>query len=107
MNEFSFEISIVQRIIFYHLKLFISNQMIKSVLFILLVDSINIRSSLNDLECLPFLLRVHKSYLVNNYYIKSIKRYQIQLINDVIIPVSQKNYLNIKKQLNLSTHNLI
>ena len=37
----------------------------------------------------------------------SIKRYQIQLINDVIIPVSQKNYLNIKKQLNLSTHNLI
>ena len=70
-------------------------------------DNISIRSSLNDLECLSFLLRVHKSYLVNSYYIKSIKRYQIQLINDVIIPVSQKNYLNIKKQLNLSTHNLI
>lgn len=70
-------------------------------------DNISIRSSLNDLEYLSFLLRVHKSYLVNSYYIKSIKRYQIQLINDVIIPVSQKNYLNIKKQLNLSTHNLI
>ncbi|WP_083784283.1 LytTR family transcriptional regulator DNA-binding domain-containing protein [Thomasclavelia spiroformis] len=54
-------------------------------------DSINIRSSTNNIsKYVSFLLHVHKRYLVNNYYIKSIKRYQIKLINGITIPVSQK-----------------
>lgn len=64
-------------------------------------DSIIVRSSLQEIaKQNHFLLLVHKKYLVNRYYIKSIKRYELELINDTIIPVSQKNYLQIKNTIN-------
>lgn len=64
-------------------------------------DSITVRSSLQKIaEQNPFLLHVHKKYLANLYYIKSIKRYELELINDMIIPISQKNYLKIKTTIN-------
>lgn len=60
-------------------------------------ENIIIRSSLRDiLNQGHFFIQVHKRYLVNNYYVKSIKRYEISLVSDIKIPVSQKNYLEIK-----------
>lgn len=63
-------------------------------------EKLTVRSSLRDiLKQGHFFLQVHKKYLVNLYYVKSIKRYELELINDIKIPVSQKNYLEIKKTL--------
>lgn len=65
-------------------------------------DPIIVRNSLSQiLEQSPFLTKVHKQYLVNNRYVKAIKRYQLTLIHDITIPVSQKNYLQIKQDLNI------
>ena len=65
-------------------------------------EPVIVRSSLsNILKYSSFLIQVHKQYLVNNLYVKSIKRYQLTLINDLTIPVSQKDYLLIKKYLGI------
>ena len=66
------------------------------------VEPVIVRSSLTDiLKQSSFLTQVHKQYLVNNLYVKSIKRYQLTLVNDLIITVSQKDYLLIKKHLEI------
>lgn len=65
-------------------------------------EPVIVRSSLsNILKHSSFLTLVHKQYLANNLYVKSIKRYQLTLINDLTIPVSQKDYLLIKKHLEI------
>lgn len=63
-------------------------------------NQLTVRSSLTAIyNENPFLIQVHKQYLVNKQYVKSIKRYQLTLTNDQIIPVSQKYYMTIKNVL--------
>ena len=65
-------------------------------------EPVIVRSSLTYiLKQSSFLTHVHKQFLVNNLYVKSIKRYQLTLVNDLTIPVSQKDYLLIKKYLGI------
>lgn len=44
--------------------------------------------------------RIHKSYIVNTLYVKSIQRYRVTLQNEVELPVSKENYLDIRAFLN-------
>lgn len=55
---------------------------------------------LRELERLcPFLLRTHKSYLVNPPYIKAIRRYTLTLQDQTELPVSKGQYMTVKKAL--------
>lgn len=67
-----------------------------------LLDSvISISSSLQTLEneAEGSLLRCHASFLVNPGYVKSISRFQLTMHNGDIIPIPEKKYTSIKKQL--------
>ena len=44
-------------------------------------------------------IRIHKSYLVNLKYFLDAKYNQAELIHDIVLPISQKKYSEIKKQL--------
>lgn len=64
--------------------------------------SFEIRKNLNQLlEELPFLLQVHKSWLVNPIYIAEIKRYVVTLSNKVQIPVGKSRYNEVKENLKM------
>lgn len=43
--------------------------------------------------------RVHKSYLVNKYFVESLERYEITVRGDVRIPVSKERYCDIREWL--------
>ncbi len=44
-------------------------------------------------------IRIHRSYIVNPDYIIGIKRFSVHLYNGVILPIPQKKYTKIKRQL--------
>lgn len=56
--------------------------------------------SLRELEELcPFLLRIHRCYLVHTTYVKAIQRYDLTLHDGTILPVSRDRYMAVKKAL--------
>lgn len=56
------------------------------------------RMNLSDIKH-PQLIQVHRSYIVNQRYIKSIKRYEAKLIDHICVPIGRERYLDIKKAL--------
>lgn len=56
------------------------------------------RITLNDLK-VPDLLNVHKSYRVNQQYIRDICQYRATLFNGTQIPIGKSRYLDVKKAL--------
>lgn len=56
------------------------------------------RIKLSDLQ-IPNLLSVHKSYRVNQQYIREICRYQATLFNGIQIPIGKSRYMDVKKAL--------
>lgn len=44
-------------------------------------------------------VKVHRSYLVNRKVIKSIQRCSVTMVNDDVIPIPYKKYVNVKKKL--------
>lgn len=56
------------------------------------------RIKLSDLQ-IPGLLSVHKSYRVNQQYIREICRYQATLFNGIQIPIGKSRYMDVKKAL--------
>ena len=65
-------------------------------------DRIVVRSKLADL-CATFkdteLIRVHQSYAVNPMFVNRFSDTELQLKNDIIIPVSRKFQQNVKMVL--------
>lgn len=60
-----------------------------------IVDISGILSS--QVKKLPsYFYRIHKSYLVNVNYIKSVERYALRLDDDTTLPISKNKYLNLK-----------
>ncbi len=47
------------------------------------------------------LCRVHQSYLINIAYVEFITRYEVTLIDDIIIPISKSRYKEANKQIKL------
>ncbi|WP_317856107.1 LytTR family transcriptional regulator DNA-binding domain-containing protein [Chakrabartyella piscis] len=47
----------------------------------------------------PQFYRIHKSYLVNTLYVKSIQRYKVVLQNDMELPVSKQKYVHAREIL--------
>ena len=45
-------------------------------------------------------LRSHASYLVNPFYVRSLKRFSLTLTNGTVLPVPEKKYTAFKKMLN-------
>jgi len=45
------------------------------------------------------IIRVHKSYAVNKYYIDSIQRYEMKLAGEYRIPISKQKYLDVLEKL--------
>lgn len=43
--------------------------------------------------------RIHKSYLINKYQVKSLERYAITLQGDIVLPVSKERYNEIREWL--------
>lgn len=56
--------------------------------------------SLRELEerC-PFLLRIHRSYLVHATYVAGIQRYTLTLHNGTVLPISKERYMSVKRIL--------
>ncbi|MCR5102376.1 MAG: LytTR family transcriptional regulator [Butyrivibrio sp.] len=48
----------------------------------------------------PSLIRTHSSYMVNPLYVKKISRFQIEMTNGTVLPVPEKKYTAVKKELN-------
>lgn len=42
---------------------------------------------------------IHRGYIVNILYIKSLKRYEAELISGIKIPVPARNYMNVKRNM--------
>lgn len=56
--------------------------------------------SLRELEELcPFLMRIHRSYLIHLFYVQGIRRYNVTLHNGISLPVSKERYMTLKKAL--------
>lgn len=61
----------------------------------------SIKEKLDDLEQRignDQFLRVHKSFLVNMGYIICVDRYRISLINEIVLPIAQSKYLDVKRK---------
>lgn len=63
-------------------------------------NDFNSSESVSELQpkC-ALLIRTHISYLVNPAYIQSVERFRITLTNGIILPIPEKKYTNIKKQI--------
>lgn len=61
-------------------------------------DTFEARTTLRDMQH-PELLKLHRSYLVNKRYIKSIRRYQATLTDGTTIPIGKERYMEIQRQL--------
>lgn len=46
-----------------------------------------------------YLLQIHRSYIVNVHYINSIRRYEVELHRGVILPIPQKQFTAIQKEI--------
>ncbi len=85
-----------------------------SILYIESTDSSHhslVHTTSGELPCLDRLtvlasqystqfLRCHASYLVNPYYVASLKRFSLTLSDGTILPVPEKKYTSFKKALN-------
>lgn len=56
-------------------------------------------------KCTSF-VRIHISYLVNPAYIQSVERFQITLTNGTTLPIPEKKYTGVKKEIALAMSNL-
>lgn len=61
----------------------------------LLIDVENKVKEVNS----EMMIRVHKSYIVNRYYINSIQRYELSVGGCYRIPISKLRYLEVKEKL--------
>ncbi len=57
--------------------------------------------SIGEMEtlCPPEFWKVHRSYIVNTRYVTSIKRYQLELISGITVPIPANSYMEIKQRL--------
>ncbi len=63
-------------------------------------SSFTMRSSLTQfLADVPCLMQIHKSYLINPLYVRSIKRYTITLAKDIKLPIGKSRYNTVKELL--------
>lgn len=46
-----------------------------------------------------YFCRTHRSYLVNIHYIEKVERYQLTLIQNLILPIPEKKYMEIKEKI--------
>lgn len=44
-------------------------------------------------------IRVHKSFLVNKYYVTNIRRYDVTLVNEYVVPIPKEKYKRVREQL--------
>lgn len=44
--------------------------------------------------------RIHKSYIINTDFLKSLKRYQVELSNDIILPLSKEKFMDFRVFIN-------
>lgn len=44
-------------------------------------------------------VKIHRSYLVNAYYVEKVERYQIRLFNGNVVPVPEKKYKEVKQKV--------
>lgn len=42
---------------------------------------------------------VHRSYLINTFYITGLHRYEVEMISDITIPIPALNYMQVKEDL--------
>lgn len=50
-------------------------------------------------KCSDILIRTHICYLVNPLYIRSVERFFVTLSTGVVLPIPEKKYTNVKKQI--------
>ncbi len=58
-------------------------------------------TSIGEMEmlCPPEFWKVHRSYIVNTRYVTSIKRYKLELISGITVPIPANSYMEIKQRL--------
>lgn len=56
-------------------------------------------------KCASF-VRIHISYLVNPSYIQAVERFHVTLTNGTILPIPEKKYTGVKKEIALAMSNL-
>lgn len=63
-------------------------------------NEFNSSESVSELQqkCALF-VRIHISYLVNPVYIQSVERFQVTLTNGTILPIPEKKYTGVKRQI--------
>lgn len=47
-----------------------------------------------------FFIRIHASYLINPLYIRNLRRFEVELADGTVLPVPEKKYTRIKKEIN-------
>lgn len=70
-------------------------------------NDFNSSESVSELQqkC-PLFVRTHISYLVNPAYIQSVERFQVTLADDTVLPIPEKKYTGVKKQIARAMSNL-
>ncbi len=59
-------------------------------------------------ENLPdYFLRIHKSYVVNSYCVKNIRRFQVDLINGECLPLGKERYRELRTQLQQANSDIL
>lgn len=63
--------------------------------------TIEVTSSLSSLasQYSSFFVRIHSGYLINPYFASKISRFQLEMQDGVILPIPQKKYVGVKKEL--------
>lgn len=63
---------------------------------------VDCNSSISEMkEKVPdFFFSIHRSYLVNTRYITAIRRFEVELISGITLPIPAVSYMQIKKDLN-------
>ena len=62
---------------------------------------ISTSSTLGELkQMLPeFFCQIHRSYIVNSYYVESIRRFEVEMESGEILPVPEHSYTKVRSQL--------
>ncbi|MTQ96853.1 DUF4440 domain-containing protein [Pseudoflavonifractor sp. BIOML-A6] len=61
-------------------------------------ETFQTRATLRDLK-LPGFFLIHRSYLVNTYYVNTIRRFQATLLDGTELPISRERYMDLKRHL--------
>ncbi len=61
-------------------------------------ETFQIRTTLRDLD-LPGFFLIHRSYLVNAYYVHDIRRFEATLLDGTKLPISRERYMEFKRFL--------